>query len=91
VHHYLIQLDSALCDVLGARGSDLSLVVHVEEGHIVDMQNEGVGLPIIIEANFPMHHVILQREWERTFLSKFLSSKELFFLVELEFHVLALE
>ena len=75
MHLHLVELDGAAYDVLGAFGGDLSLVGHAEEGQVVDVENEGVSLHVIVERNFPFQLLVLHRQWKRAWLIKFFTIK----------------
>ena len=68
MHLDLIELHGAALNALGSARADLCLVGHLEEGNIVDMQNELVCLHVVVERQFPGEKVVLKLQQESTWI-----------------------
>ena len=90
VHSHLVEPDLAIFYIHGACRDDLRLIRHPVKRQIVNVQNEVVSLCVIVNANFPLQHVILQLEREGAKLRKLFASNKVLPLVELELCVLSL-
>ena len=55
-----VELELARVNVLRAFWSDLGLVRHPEERQIVDVQNEGISLQIVVKSYLPIHLAVLK-------------------------------
>ena len=64
MYQHAIEIDVAVCDVLGAFEDDLGLVRHGPERDIIDVQNENIFRQIVAKRYFPIEHIILQLDWE---------------------------
>ena len=71
VHLYLVQLDNALLDVLGALRDDFSLVRQERERDVVNAQGELVRGGDIENCNLPLGLAVLQLDRKQTLLRKF--------------------
>jgi len=46
---HLVELDFCLLDVLGTVMGDLGLVWQLQEGHIIDVEDKGVLLHVVVQ------------------------------------------
>ena len=71
MHLYLVQLDQALLDVLGALRDDFSLVGQERERDVVDGETKCIGHDVIENRDLPLGLAILQLDRKHALLRKF--------------------
>jgi len=89
VHRCLVQLDSALLDILGALRDDFSLVRQQGERDVVDAESKCVCHDIIENRNLPLGLAVLQLERKHALLRKFFSPYEFFGFVQADLQILS--
>ena len=71
VHRFLVQLDSATLNVLGASMDDFGLVWQEREWDVVDADPKFVCRNVIENCDFPLCFAVLQLERKYALLRKF--------------------
>ena len=86
----VVEHDGSFLDVLRAFGVDLGLERHVEEGHIVDVEQKFARRHIIIQPDLPLQFAMLEPNREHAGVCEFFPSHDFFLLHQLNLQQLAL-
>ena len=72
---HIVELDGTIYDVLRSRWGGLSLVKQVQEGFLIDVEDEEVTLHVVVEGQLPSQFCVLQLQWEQIRLIEFFPNK----------------
>lgn len=87
---FIVELDEAALDVLGAFKGDFSLEGHAVEGKVINGEVEFIRKDIIAQRDLPLYFVNLDFEREHAGVLELFSSHEFFGLLVLQLHKPAL-